>query len=411
MHRDRGGDENAEGFAPAERGADTDSFGDRMDRHDRDDEQTLDRVVAAERTEVMSVVRRVQEARHDEDEADAHGGPDCGARAAQLGTLEAETDTRSSHDAACNGIRNSERLTANAVREEQRKRTEPSGQRGEKCDEEDGEGIDRVHVCRTVEGRRNQDGRQCSFPRCHSSIDRHTAGGMAMNPSSNSRPSGRAVVVAFAIAIAAALALVAVALIGRSNSSAPATPDPVVDLSGISQEGRMLGSPDAAVTLIEWADPQCPGCRAYTEEFFPTVVDEYVRPGRVDTEFRGYPFIGDESVKAYRFLLAAGVQNKLWNLQEAMYRNQGSENGGWVTDDLIRELASQIDGLDVDQLFADAERSDIVAEANGASAAGQAAGIRGTPTLLLKIGSAEPYQIQVATVDQLRAALDDALDG
>jgi protein-disulfide isomerase len=232
-----------------------------------------------------------------------------------------------------------------------------------------------------------------------------------MNPSSNSRPSGRAVVVAFAIAIAAALALVAVALIGRSNSSAPATPDPVVDLSGISQEGRMLGSPDAAVTLIEWADPQCPGCRAYTEEFFPTVVDEYVRPGRVDTEFRGYPFIGDESVKAYRFLLAAGVQNKLWNLQEAMYRNQGRENGGWVTDDLIRELASQIDGLDVDQLFADAERPDIVAEANGASAAGQAAGIRGTPTLLLRIGAAEPYQIQFATVDQLRAALDDALDG
>jgi protein-disulfide isomerase len=233
----------------------------------------------------------------------------------------------------------------------------------------------------------------------------------AMNPSSSNRPSGRTVVLAFAVAIAAALALVAVALIGRDDSSAPVTETPVVDLSGIPQDGRVLGSPDADVTLIEWADPQCPACRLYTEEFFPTMVDEYVRPGTINTEFRGFPFIGDDSVKAYRFLLAAGEQDKLWDLQEALYRNQGDENDGWVTDDLIRELASEIDGLDVNELFVDAERDDIVAEAQGAEAAGQAAGIPGTPTLLIRSGDQDPYVIQIATVDQLRAALDDALAG
>ena len=233
----------------------------------------------------------------------------------------------------------------------------------------------------------------------------------AMNPSSSNRPSGRTVILAFAVAIAAAVALVAVALIGRSDSSAPPTATPVVDLTGIPQDGRVLGSPNADVTLVEWADPQCPACRTYTEEFFPTVVDEYVRPGRVNTEFRGFPFIGDDSVKAYRFLLAAGEQNKLWDLQEALYRNQGGENDGWVTDDLIRELAAEIDGLDVDQLFIVAERDDIVAETDGAKAAAQAAGIQGTPTLQIAIGDQEPYDIQVADVDQLRAALDDALDG
>jgi protein-disulfide isomerase len=232
-----------------------------------------------------------------------------------------------------------------------------------------------------------------------------------MKPGSNDRPSRRTVVLAFGIAIAAAAALVLVAVLARSDSSAPATETPVVDLSGIPQDGRQLGSADATVTLIEWADPQCPACRLYTEEFFPTVVDEYVRDGRVNTEFRGFPFIGEDSVKAYRFLLAAGEQDTLWDLQEAMYRNQGGENDGWVTDELIRELAAEIDGLDVDQLFADAEREDIVAEAEGAEAAGQAAGIPGTPTLQIAIGDAEPYTIQVADVDQLRAALDDALDG
>lgn len=233
----------------------------------------------------------------------------------------------------------------------------------------------------------------------------------AMNPRAGNRPSGRNVILAFAIAIAGAVALVGVALIGRSDSSAPPTATPVVDLKGIAQDGRVLGSPDADVTLVEWADPQCPACRTYTEEFLPTLVDEYVRPGRVNTEFRGFTFIGDDSVKAYRFLLAAGEQNRLWDLQEALYRNQGGENDGWVTDDLIRELASAIEGLDVDRLFTDAERDDIVAEAEGSEAAGQAAGILGTPTLQIAIGDAEPYDIQVADVDQLRAALDDALAG
>jgi protein-disulfide isomerase len=232
-----------------------------------------------------------------------------------------------------------------------------------------------------------------------------------MNPRSSNRPSGRAVVLAFGIAIAVAVALVAAALIGRGDSDAPVTETPVVQLSGIPQNGRTLGAPNAAVTLVEWADPQCPACRLYTEEFFPTVVEEYVRPGRVNTEFRGFPFIGDDSVKAYRFLLAAGEQDKLWNLQEAMYRHQGGENDGWVTDDLIRELGAEIPGLDVDRLFVDAERADIVAEVDGAEAAAEAAGIAGTPTLQIAIGDDAPYDIQVADVDQLRAALDDALDG
>ncbi|HUG65639.1 MAG TPA: thioredoxin domain-containing protein [Gaiellaceae bacterium] len=232
----------------------------------------------------------------------------------------------------------------------------------------------------------------------------------AMNPRSNDGPSGRTVVLAFGIAIAAAVALVAVALLLRDDSGTPPTESPVVDLSGIPQDGRMLGPPDATVTLVEWADPQCPACRTYNEELFPIVVDEYVRPERMNAEFRGFPFIGDDSVKAYRFLLAAGEQSKLWDLQEAMFRNQGGENTGWVTDDLIRELAAEV-GLDADQLFADFERDDITLEAENAEAAGQAAGIPGTPTLQIRIGDEEAYAIQVATVDQLRMALDDALAG
>jgi protein-disulfide isomerase len=231
-------------------------------------------------------------------------------------------------------------------------------------------------------------------------------------PSAQARPSNKTIALAFGAAIGAAVMLVVVALSLRNEGSvSPATPTPVVDLSGIPQAGNVLGSPSAKVTLIEYADPQCPACRAYTETMFPTLVDDFVRTGKAATEFRGFPFIGPDSVTAYRFLLAAGEQNRLWNLAEALYRNQGGENDGWVTDDLVRRLAGEIAGLDVDRLFSDAQRADIVKAASGAAAEASASGIRGTPTFLVKIGDGAPYFVQFGSIEEMRATLDDALSG
>jgi protein-disulfide isomerase len=236
---------------------------------------------------------------------------------------------------------------------------------------------------------------------------------MAKLTAPQERPSGRMVVLAFGVAIALAVALVVVALAARGGGSgAPDTvPKPVVELDGIPQEGAVLGDPAAKVTLIEYADVQCPACRFYTLEMFPAIVNEYVRPGSVKTEFRGLPFLGPDSLKGQRFLLAAARQNKLWQLAEALYRYQGEENSGWLTDDLIRQRATEIGGLDVDRLFADAARLDIANAAEQAYTDARAAGIPGTPTFLVSIGDAEPYAIEVGSLDEMRAALDDALDG
>src|SRR5262245_8383124 len=247
----------------------------------------------------------------------------------------------------------------------------------------------------------------------HVKVRGHTLGQMAgPKQRRTDRPSRTAVVVAFGIAIAAAVALVAVAVIAQKNSSsASPAASPGVNLAGIPQNSRVLGKPGAKVMLIEYADPQCPACRSYTEDFFPTLVREYVRPGKVKTEFRGFPFIGEDSVTAYRFLLAAAKQDKPWNLAQAFYGNQGAENSGWVTDDLIRRLAGEIPGLDVDKLFTDAGSADIVQEAEGAEAAGTAAGLQGTPTFVIAVGKKQPYEVQFGSIDQMRAALDDALSG
>lgn len=236
---------------------------------------------------------------------------------------------------------------------------------------------------------------------------------MATRPIPHKRPSGVVVLLAFGIAIAATSALIAVALLSRSGGSdTPTTTAPVVDLTEIPQEGNVLGDPRAKVTVIEYADLQCPACRLYAEAIFPGVVNEYVRTGRVKAEFRGFPFLGQDSLKAQQFVVAAGLQNRLWNLQEALYRNQGGENEGWVTDDLLRQLAADIPGLDVSRLVADAETDEVAKRVEDGIAQAEAAGVPGTPTFFIQVAGGKPYFIQVgADLQQFRAALDDAIDG
>lgn len=227
-----------------------------------------------------------------------------------------------------------------------------------------------------------------------------------------STPSGKLVVVAFGVAIAAALALVATALLARDGDGTDEAVAQLVDLEGIPQERLVLGSTDATVKLIEYADLQCPFCRVYSVDVFPTLVDEYIRPGRVRTEYRGLAFLGPDSETALRYALAAGLQDRLWQMQDGLYARQGDENSGWVTEELAREVAGDIPGLDVERMLSDAdgaEVAEIMEETNRQAEADQ---VPGTPTFFVQIGDGDPYRIEVPLEPAaFREALDDALLG
>jgi len=120
---------------------------------------------------------------------------------------------------------------------------------------------------------------------------------------------------------------------------------------GIPQTKNVLGNPKAPVTMIEFADLQCPFCRDYALNALPTIVRDYVRPGKVKLVFAGIAFIGPDSETALRATYAAGLQNRLWNFLDLLYRNQGAENSGWVTDPLLRAAAQAIPGVDVGTLL------------------------------------------------------------
>ena len=85
-------------------------------------------------------------------------------------------------------------------------------------------------------------------------------------------------------------------------------------IAGIPQKGTVLGNPQAAVRMFQFEDLQCPICKKYTDDAFPAIVEEYVKPGRVKIDFRGLAFLGADSDKALRIVIASGFQNKLWEI-------------------------------------------------------------------------------------------------
>jgi protein-disulfide isomerase len=229
------------------------------------------------------------------------------------------------------------------------------------------------------------------------------------------RQVDRTLIVVVAAAVAVVIALVAGSLLLRGGDDETATP-PTGDtttVDGIAQSGTVLGDAAATVTLLQYEDLQCPACLTYQQESFPTVVDEYVRTGKVKIDFRGLEFLGSDSNQALRAVLAAAEQGKAWQMIELLYANQGEENSGWVTDVLIDELAESI-GLDLDQLHTDMESDEVVQQIEDVAQEAQDRGVGGTPTFMVQVGDDEPYMVNpnpYTDPAQFRPILDDALQG
>jgi protein-disulfide isomerase len=214
-------------------------------------------------------------------------------------------------------------------------------------------------------------------------------------------------VIALALAGAAA-AIVLSASAGRPAGTPGAPPKGAAGspLSGIPQHGVALGSPSAPVTLVEFADIQCPYCGAFARDAMPSIIRDYVRTGRVRVVFEGLAFVGPDSDRALRAVLAAGRQDRAWQLIEGLYAHQGVENTGWVTDGLVRDVAHAVPGLDVGRLVADTRSVD--GQIRAAKAAARAAGVQGTPTFYAgRTGS----RLRAVPLDSLTAqALEPSLD-
>jgi protein-disulfide isomerase len=181
-----------------------------------------------------------------------------------------------------------------------------------------------------------------------------------------------------ALSVVAVLAVVAVGGPGQdapAKGGGSAAPDSA--LRGIPQSGIVLGSPDAPVTMVEFADLQCPFCAEYQARVFPELLDRYVRTGKLRIELRLLRFLGPDSDRLARAASAAAAQDRMWQLVELAYARQGREDSGYATNAFIKSLLADV-GVSGADTGAGAEP-----ELRRAAQAAREAGINSTPSFLI----------------------------
>jgi protein-disulfide isomerase len=157
-------------------------------------------------------------------------------------------------------------------------------------------------------------------------------------------------------------------------------------IGGIPQNGNVLGSPTAPVTLVYFGDLQCPICREFTLGALPPVIQKWVRSGKVRIEYRSLETATREPevFKSQQVAaLAAGKQSLMWNYLETFYHEQGQEDSGYVTEAYLQGLARQIATLNFAKWMTDRKNPSFENQVTTDAQLANNEGFNGTPSFLI----------------------------
>jgi len=161
------------------------------------------------------------------------------------------------------------------------------------------------------------------------------------------------------VAVAAVLVVVAVAMTAAYLGMQPESAQPVDDdrqIALASVGAPAMGSPDAAVHIVEFLDPACGTCAM----FYPMVkqwMDEAPDQLRLSVRHVAFHSGADYTL---RVLEASRKQDKYWETLEALLGSQRQ----WVTNhvvqpDQVLPAIAQV-GLDIEQLMADMDAPEVM---------------------------------------------------
>jgi protein-disulfide isomerase len=187
--------------------------------------------------------------------------------------------------------------------------------------------------------------------------------------------------------------------------AAPAPPEKVQ--MNIGNGWYAIGRPDAPVTLVEFADYQCPFCKKFHTDAYAELKKNYIDTGKVrfvsrDLPLEFHPF----AMKAAEAARCAGDQNKYWELRDALYSNAAPPS-----EDVIKKAS---EGLALDakgfQACLDSDKYKVNVQKDASDAAKLQ--ISGTPTFVLaksakdkldgvRIVGAQPFAAFQAAIEGL----------
>lgn len=140
-----------------------------------------------------------------------------------------------------------------------------------------------------------------------------------------------------------------------------------------------MGSEKAPLVMVEFSDYQCPFCGRFATTTFDSLVNEYVKTGKVQYAFKNFPLrdIHPYAQKAAEAAECMGEQGRYWEAHEKLFWNQQALEAN----DLVR-YAEEL-GLDVPKFQMCFDGSKYVAKVNADLAEGLKLDVRGTPGFFL----------------------------
>ena len=198
------------------------------------------------------------------------------------------------------------------------------------------------------------------------------------------------------------IGLIALGLIGASPAVAQAPkPGNAASLLAPNAQDRVLGKPEAPITIIEYASASCPHCAHFATEVLPKLKEKWIDSGKAKLILRDYPL--DELALRAEMLARCAPPERFYPLIETFFETQDK----WVVAKDWRAALERIARLagigkkEFDSCLADKGLEDQITQSRLTAA--QQLGVQATPTFFIngtKFGGAP-------TVD----AFDQVLSG
>lgn len=173
-----------------------------------------------------------------------------------------------------------------------------------------------------------------------------------------------------------------------------------VDTTGLTSESTRIpqGNPSALITVTEYADLQCPACKASHELINGPIISKY--NGNIRFEFKHFPLqtIHQFALEAAEASECAADQGKFWPFIDLVYAQQDDLNSAQLQT-WAKELS--LDTALFDRCMKSHIKKDaVLADYN----AGQAAGVNSTPTYFVN-----NTKVPSNTFEDITAAIEAAL--
>jgi protein-disulfide isomerase len=163
------------------------------------------------------------------------------------------------------------------------------------------------------------------------------------------------------------------------------------------------GSADAAVTLVEYGDYECPYCG----EAYPIVKELQARVGeKLRFVFRNFPIrtVHPHAERAAEAAEAAGAQGQFWQMHDFLYEHQQR-----LDDHDLHAYAEQL-GLDVGRIDTELAGHVHAARVHEDFLSGVRSGVNGTPTFYINgARHDDSYELDALLAAVERAATEQAV--